>query len=210
MVPDRSRIADDYRAKYDLGVLDRSNSLSKYDDFLANMGEHLTLAALVAQKIERRRSGPVRVLDIGCGTGGALSELKERFTERVETLGVDLLPCQDTRVDQCIAGDAWTVPFPPDCGVVFSFRALHEIGHSADLVSKVCASLSDNGTALLSFRVATVEDGKRTFLGEMSTADESFLVSLGFSFGNCRFTKTVFFDAVHRDIVTGVFLRIEK
>ncbi|MDO8625046.1 MAG: class I SAM-dependent methyltransferase [Candidatus Diapherotrites archaeon] len=212
MDANRDQSTENYREKYGLGVIDRDNSLAKYDAFLANMGERITLAQIVEQHIKQQKTDKkiVRILDIGCGTGGALREIKEKFSDRIETIGIDLLPCQASGIDRCIAGDAWTVDFPADCDVVFSFRALHEIGHCPDLLEKICASLAAGGTALLSFRLATLENGTRVRLGEMTEQDESFLVNLPFAIRDCRLAKTVFFDSSAQKVVTGVFVKIEK
>ncbi|MBS3061929.1 MAG: class I SAM-dependent methyltransferase [Candidatus Diapherotrites archaeon] len=194
--------------KYSLGILDQDNSLSQYNGFLKNMGEPLTIEDFVSERF--LEPVPVRVLEIGCGKARALFELKEKFGKKVETIGIDLVVPKKNHSDVFLEGDAWRIPFPRECNVIFSFRALHEVGFSKDMVQKITEALGIGGVGLLSFRIAESIGGKKSFLGEMTEADEVFLVDLPLVVNGCSIVKTIFFDKADPKIVSGIFLKIEK
>lgn len=197
-----------YLDRYSLGILDRSNSLELYDSFLKNQGENRGLKPIVQGLL--RKKPMIRIFEIGCGTGGALLELKRLFRERVIVMGNDLLPCEEPELDESLSGDALEIDFPQECDLVFSFRAMHEIGHTGEIVEKVCECLSSQGLALLSIRIAASENGQKIFLGEMTSEDEQFLTELPNKLQTCRVEKRFFSDPTDSHVLAGVFIRIEK
>ncbi|HLC79279.1 MAG TPA: class I SAM-dependent methyltransferase [archaeon] len=145
----RREITKKYMDKYSLGVVDIENSLALYNSFYKNMGFSGTIQDLIEKKLEEKVF--VSVMDIGCGNGGFLSELKKEFDEQVHTIGVDLL-APEKQPDKVIIGDALEVEYPKEVDFIFSFRSLHEVGESAKMVKKIYNSLANGGKAFLSFR----------------------------------------------------------
>src|SRR3989344_25479 len=78
-----------YLDKYSLGVVEIENSLDSYNSFYRNMGFSEPIEKLVEKRLEDRVF--VRVLDIGCGNGGFLADLKKIFDEHIHTIGADFL-----------------------------------------------------------------------------------------------------------------------
>ncbi len=145
----RSGLVRKYVDKYSLGVVETGNSLRQYESFFRNMGIGKTIEQLIAEKLGQKPL--VRVMDIGCGDGGFLLDIKGIFGERVHTIGIDLL-APEKEPDEAIVGDCLEVPFPKEADFVFSFRSLHEIGEPEKIVGKVHAALAPGGKAFLSFR----------------------------------------------------------
>jgi len=125
------------------------NSLEQYNLFFKNMGFEQS----IEQLIEDRLKGNVfvKVLDLGCGNGGFLADLRKKFGEQVHTIGADLLDAEK-HPDEMIIGDALESSFPKEIDFVFSFRTLHEVGEPEKIVEKVYDSLAEGGKAYLSFR----------------------------------------------------------
>lgn len=169
--------AQHYREKYEQGVIRRDHTLNLYNQFLENLGEKQSLEELVARILVRKKI--VRILDIGCGNGNALAELKQLFGEKVYTLGIDLIP-PDTKenVDEFLEGDVHEVPIPMECDLILSFRALHEMGNLSKLIPKLAKSLTPGGRAYLWIRMREANEGKPVFVGEMNTAEEKALHGL--------------------------------
>ncbi len=138
-----------YLGKYSLGVVETENSLQSYNSFYRNMGFAEPIGKLIESRLKDKVF--VRVMDIGCGNGGFLRDLKKRFGEGVHTIGVDLI-APEKKPDQSIVGDALEMEFPKDIDFIFSFRSLHEIGEPEKMVEKVYNSLAPEGRAFLSFR----------------------------------------------------------
>ena len=85
----RNEIIKKYVDKYSLGVTDIENSLDLYEGYSKNMGFEDTIEQLIEKRLEDRVF--VKVLDLGCGNGGFLSDLKKNFKDSVHTIGIDLL-----------------------------------------------------------------------------------------------------------------------
>ncbi len=169
--------AQKYREKYEQGVIRRDHTLSLYNQFLENLGEKQTLEDLVARILVRKKT--VRILDVGCGNGNALAELKQLFGEKVYTLGIDLIP-PDTKenVDEFLEGDIHEVPIPHECDLILSFRALHEMGNLSKLIPKLARSLAHGGRAYLWIRMREANEGTPVFVGEMNKDEENALHAL--------------------------------
>ncbi len=138
-----------YLEKYSLGVLEVENSIDLYNSYFRNMGFEEPIEEMVEKKLKDKVF--VKVMDIGCGNGGFLSELKKMFDESVHTIGVDLLAAEK-RPDEMVIGDALEANFPKEVDFIFSFRTMHEIGEPEKMVQKIYGSLAAGGKAFLSFR----------------------------------------------------------
>ena len=160
-----------YLDKYSLGVVEIENSLDSYNSFYRNMGFSEPIEKLVEKRLEDRVF--VRVLDIGCGNGGFLADLKKIFDEHIHTIGADLL-APEHAPDQLVLGDALEAEFPKDLDFVFSFRSLHEIGGPQKMVEKIYASLADGGRAYLSFRTMDLYMGGKG-IAEITSKDTKAL-----------------------------------
>ncbi len=145
----RNEAVKKYVKKYSLGIVEVENSLERYNSFFRNMGFKETIEEMVEKRLEDRVF--VTVMDIGCGNGGFLADLKKRFDEEVHTMGVDLLAAEKMP-DKMVIGDALEAEFPFEVDFVFSFRSLHEIGAPEKMVEKIYSSLTSGGKAFLSFR----------------------------------------------------------
>ncbi|MBM3281913.1 MAG: class I SAM-dependent methyltransferase [Candidatus Diapherotrites archaeon] len=177
----------DYVEKYSLGVILRDNTLSEYNTFLKNLGEHTSLEKIAAEYVKRK--GSCRILDIGCGNGQALHELKQHVSTLVHAIGIDLLPLHDARVlDEFIQGNVHDVPLPSECDIIVSFRALHEIGSLEQLLPRVTNALGKGGRAYLWIRFRKIVEGKIVFEGEMNEHEEKYLQTMASQreLGNCR------------------------
>ena len=160
-----------YVEHYAQGVILRDNTLNEYNTFLHNMGEEATLQKIAAGYV--KRNGKCRVLDVGCGNGQALHELKQHVGSVVRTLGIDLLPLRDEKmIDEFIQGDVHEVPFPHDCHVIVSFRALHEMGGFSTLLPKFARALTPGGRAYLWVRMREMVENKIQFVGEINEREE--------------------------------------
>lgn len=93
------------------------------------------------------------VLEIGCGEGHALDDLKRLGGNHVKTYGIDLEPWTKWHargIDNYIQGDALKVKFPK-ADFIFSFYALGYIGHPNLMVEKIAEALKSGGKAVLHF-----------------------------------------------------------
>lgn len=156
-----------YVEKYSLGVVDAKNSLDEYEKFFKNMGLAGTIRETVHQKITEQ--GRARVLDIGCGDGGFLADLKNIFNDKVETIGADLL-APEKKPDKMVVGDALEAEFPGNVDFVFSFRSLHEVGEPEKIIEKAYKCLALGGRAFLSFRTMDLYVGA-VGIGEIGTSE---------------------------------------
>ncbi len=168
--------AQKYRERYAQGVILRDQTLKQYNTFLQNLGENTPLEKMAAEYI--RQKGSCRILDIGCGNGQALHEVKQHVSSLVHTVGVDLLPLEDSRMlDEFIQGDVHTVPLSRECDIIVSFRALHEIGNFSTLLPRIAHALAPGGRAYLWIRFRDAH-GTHAFEGEMSRVEEAYLEKL--------------------------------
>ncbi len=145
-----------YVEKYSLGVMETENSLEQYNSFFRNMGFKETIEQLIEKRLEDRVF--VIVMDLGCGNGGFLADLKKTFDEEVHTVGVDLLAAEKMP-GKMIIGDALEAEFPFEADFVFSFRSLHEIGEPEKMAEKIYSCLAEGGKAFLSFRTTDLYIG---------------------------------------------------
>jgi SAM-dependent methyltransferase len=166
-----------YEEKYSLGVILRDNTLKEYNTFLQNLGEYTPLQKMTAEYVKQK--GSCRVLDIGCGNGQALHELKQHVSSLVHTAGIDLLPLHDKKMlDEFTCGNVHDVPLPSECDIILSFRALHEMGSLEKLIPRITKSLASNGRAYLWVRFRYVNHGKILLEGEMNEHEEKYLQTL--------------------------------
>ncbi|MFH1391405.1 MAG: class I SAM-dependent methyltransferase [Candidatus Diapherotrites archaeon] len=152
----RKEVVKKYVEKYTLGVTEVENSLEQYNSFFQNMGFKEKIEDLIEKKLEDKVF--VRIMDLGCGNGGFLADLKEKFGEQVHTIGLDLL-APEKHPDESVLGDAIESEFPKEIDFVFSFRTLHEIGEPEKIVEKIQNSLAEGGKAFLSFRTMDLYSG---------------------------------------------------
>ncbi len=163
------------KEKYSVGLVSRDNDLKNYNYFLSTLGETHTLEEIIDTYAAKQKL--VRVLDLGCGNAQALHELKEKMGKKVRTIGMDLLPLETKKLDEFVEGDAIVKELPKDCDVIISFRALHDMGHIAEVLSKVAYALRTKGKAYLWIRLKEDNDPAK-FTGEMSFKDQVFLNDL--------------------------------
>lgn len=157
------------------GIGDNANSLSRYDAFLQNLGIEQNLVQLVHERLEYH--SVCRILDIGCGDGGALFELKKAFQSRVHTIGIDLRPASFV-LDEFIHANARDIPFPSKLSLILSFRALHEIGQIEKVLHKISQAMDSESLAILSIRSRTPVPHGFAPAGILSSRDLAFLDSL--------------------------------
>lgn len=153
------------------GLFDRSNSIEKYDFFLKNMGAKTTLEKEVENILKRKKTA--RLLDIGCGEGGAFFELKKKFGEKIHTIGIDLLDAEN--LDEFIKGNTPEVSFPIDIDLIVSFRAMHLFHPIQKVFEEACKSLAPHGKAFFSVRCQQIVAGQLMFHGNLDSVDLSFL-----------------------------------
>ncbi|MFA4907259.1 MAG: methyltransferase domain-containing protein [archaeon] len=204
--------------KYSSGIVEADCSLEKYDSFLKNAGANENLEGICLGIAER--GGTARLLDIGCGNGKALWELKQKLWKKVWICGMDLVK-PEFKLDEFIGGDALEKEFPCEADLIVSFRALHEIGFPEKILEKCCSALASGGRAILSFRAMEFREGKLAYLGEMKAEDIGFLEAVleEKRFGECRAGgKTVYaFEEAEREgkkgtvaFIAGINVFLEK
>ena len=206
----RNEVVKKYVEKYSLGVVEVENSLEQYDSFFKNMGFKESIEELIQKRIKDKVF--VKVMDLGCGNGGFLFDLKKEFKDEVHTIGVDLL-APEKHCDEVIVGDAVEVKFPCEVDFVFSFRTLHEVGEPEKIIEKVYNSLAEGGKAFLSFRTADLYAGGKGIaeLKEREIKQLQKMVELGKlkEFSVAGFEVTVK-DAKGNNHVAGVNVFLEK
>jgi SAM-dependent methyltransferase len=170
----RAAFIDDLLRLYGSGIKERENSSALYDLYLENMRAGVRLHVLVEETLSAR--AVVRILDIGCGDAGALRALVAAYPGRVDAVGMDLVPpdAADSGV-RVYAGDALRLPLPSQCDLIFSFRALHEIGGLDAMIPKIARALAAGGRAFLSIRIAEEEEGRIVPQGLITPRDVQWL-----------------------------------
>ena len=152
----RKEVVKKYVEKYTLGVTEVENSLEQYNSFFQNMGFKEKIEDLIEKRLKDKVF--VKIMDLGCGNGGFLADLKKKFGEQIHTIGVDLL-APEKPPDESVLGDALEAEFPKEIDFVFSFRTLHEIGEPEKIVEKTQNALAEGGKAFLSFRTLDLYSG---------------------------------------------------
>jgi len=132
------------------------------------------LRGAIEKMIRERKQ--LRLLDIGCGNGVALKELKEAYKERVYCIGMDLKKPGVEKIDEFIEGNALEKDFPKNIDVVLSFRSIHEIGECKKILGKIRKCLAEKGQAFLSIRCQELKQGIIQNLGKISKQDIAFLL----------------------------------
>ena len=105
--------------------------------------------------------------------GGALTELKKGFGEKVTVCGVDVL--QSAGLDEFVQGDANKVSFPQNCDLVISFRTLHEIANLEKIFEKLSFCMVKGAKGFLSIRCQQQIGKKTVFHGNLRQKDFDFL-----------------------------------
>lgn len=100
-------------------------------------------------------AAPVVVADIGCGRGDALNEIKEKYGDRVQTIGFDFvrLPSHAS-LDRLVAGDFEKQPLPEDLKgkahlVVSNFAFRYFFDPLGEPLQKVRELLRPDGVAYI-------------------------------------------------------------
>ncbi len=164
-----------YTQLYELGVIIRDHAVNDYNGFLSSMGEEKNLVQLVEDTLTRKKQ--CRILDIGCGNGQALMELKTQFGKRIHVAGIDLLPCT-SKLDEFIQGDAVEWEWPRHEDLILCFRAAHEMGNVSKFLTKILTNLTQGGKAFVWIRTKEIINGKSKYLGEITIEEEAFLKKL--------------------------------
>jgi len=90
---------------------------------LARLNRLLGNNKLILERL--RRNPPARVIDIGCGEGALLAEVRDAFG--AEVTGVDLQACPGNPLGvKIIVGDATCIPLPPS-DVALSVLTIHHL-----------------------------------------------------------------------------------
>jgi SAM-dependent methyltransferase len=165
---------------------DRSAGIGQYELFFKNMELGFSLKELIEKKIKEK--GKITILDLGCGHGNALKDLKLVYKDTIRTIGLDNFQSKEAAAhcDEFLFGSMLktngkgvkVAEFPPSCDVILSFRVLHEVGGSEELLQKIGNSLAKGGEAFLSIRCQSWEGDKTHNLGGMETDDILFLLDI--------------------------------
>jgi len=206
----RNEIIKKYVDKYSLGVTDIENSLDLYEGYSKNMGFEDTIEQLIEKRLEDRVF--VKVLDLGCGNGGFLSDLKKNFKDSVHTIGIDLL-APEKKPDEIVLGDALNSNWPSEVDFIFSFRVLHEIGEPEKIIEKAYNALAQGGKAFLSFRTMDLYIGQDG-IAEIGTKEIKSLQKMVKSEKSSSFAVKGFEvsvkDSEGKSKVAGVNIFLEK
>jgi len=138
--------------------------------------------------VERLRSGPARILDLGCGEGASAIAMALGFPQ-ARVLGIDLdEPSVRSAAEASMSigladrvafevADAVTMPDPGPFALVTIFEALHDMGDPVGVLAAVRSRLEDTGVLLVADeRVAD------TFTDEPTPAER---LQYGFSVLHC-------------------------
>ncbi len=101
--------------------------------------------------IAARKNGPLRILEIGCGTGELLKEMGHFGVVR----GMDISPraieyCKQRGLTNAVVGDAARVPFPKESfDVVIALDVLEHLANDSAGCGEIIRVLSPGGTAII-------------------------------------------------------------
>jgi len=113
------------------------------------VGKRLLVASLLEEVLDHPR---LRILDVGCGTGGVLAHLQHR----ARTFGVDRSPlalayCRERGVAHVACADGGRLPFAPaSFDVVLLLDVLEHFADEAALLNAVRRLLRPGGSLLVS------------------------------------------------------------
>lgn len=174
---DREGVALDFevvRAKYASGVVVDDQTLARYDSFLSTVRPGWSLQKLVQSLLQHKNV--VRVLDVGCGSGRALHELKTFFGSALVTLGIDAVawPAR-AALDSFTEGDVHQIILPSNIDLLVSFRSVHEMASLPTLIPRLVQCLSVGGLAILSIRLHTLSPAGVISEGALTPADDNCL-----------------------------------
>ena len=202
--------AEELRKKYSLGIVDMQQSLAEYDRVLSQIAKGKTIKALVETVLQKKKCA--RLLDLGCGSGQAMAELKKLFGEKVFCIGIDLVEPESNGFDLFLLGDAVEMGLPANIDLLFSFRALHEAGETEKVFQKICACLAEGGRAFLSVRLWFAVGEEHKWHANMDEKGFSFLekISREKKFRDCKVSGTFVEVPVGNAVEAGFNVLIEK
>ncbi|MFC7550724.1 class I SAM-dependent methyltransferase [Plantactinospora sp. GCM10030261] len=134
-------------------------------------------------------TGPVRWLDLCCGSGRALTEAAERLhtlgpADRIEIVGVDLVdhfaPTPHPAVQLITASvTTWTPPAGHRYDVITCVHGLHYVGDKLAVLSRVPSWLTADGIFAANLDTASIRRANGNAIGRQLTAA---LRNTGFSY----------------------------
>lgn len=101
--------------------------------------------------IATKKKGPLRILEIGCGTGELLKEIGRFGTVR----GIDISPraieyCKTRGLTNAVIGDATRIPFPEESfDVVIALDVIEHLENDSIGCNELVRVLSPDGTAII-------------------------------------------------------------
>jgi predicted TPR repeat methyltransferase len=104
----------------------------------------------IIQRISRSKKGPVRVLDIGCGVGKTLTELKKQFGDNVFVAGLTLKRLKSHKeLDHVYIRDFDRHTIKEKYDVIMSTNASSYFENFPNVLEKMFSSLNVGGIMLL-------------------------------------------------------------
>ncbi|GEM_PF-2669542 len=101
------------------------------------------VAAIIKEK------GKCRILDLGCGSGRFLAQLKRIFGEKVETHGLSIQNPKNPKIDKMHVGLFETARFAGKFDIIVSNHSLQYALNTSMAVQNACNSLEKGGEAFL-------------------------------------------------------------
>lgn len=98
-----------------------------------------------------KRNGHASVMDVGCGEGVFLSQLKRRFKKNITTAGVSLKrPSNDKNIDVLRIQQAERPSFSKSFDLIFSVQMTSYSNHRASVLKNIFRALKPGGIAFIS------------------------------------------------------------
>lgn len=112
-----------------------------------------SITRMIREKITGAKSRQVNVLDLGCGAGTALSQLKEIFGNKIKTTGVLLERKKAEKyrgIDNLIVGDAVLIKLKEKFDVIYSHAGpFYSSAQKPALLHNVIQMLAPGGIAVI-------------------------------------------------------------
>ncbi len=132
---------------------ERRRTLSRYSNLMQINLEEKIMNMIIS------KNRKIKILDIGCGKGNALAEVKNKFETSVETHGLRLTGKTEERftadllaqgmIDKLHVGSIENYLFKQKFDLIVSFAGFHYISNVPLGLEKVCNSLTKKGEAIL-------------------------------------------------------------